>query len=218
MKTLRNFIKAHESWVIWTLAALLVLLKAMYPLFNKALPATFIFSTFVDDLIPFQPVWIVPYVLWYLYLPGVLILLLRRDRNACMTGLLAQIIGITICYIIYSIFQTEVIRPAIPGTDVFSRMVRLIYSIDNPYNAFPSIHVLGASILTLSVIRARGIGKGTSLVCLVLGGLIIFSTAFVKQHVVLDILAGLALAAGSYFVCNKAVNSLTAGAESLHPG
>lgn len=218
MRALRNIIKSHESWVIWILAALLVLLKAMYPLFNQALPSTFIFTTFIDELIPFQPIWIVPYVLWYLYLPGVLIILLCRDRKACITALLAQIIGITICYIIYSIFQTEVIRPAVPGTDVFSRMVKLIYSIDNPYNAFPSIHVLGASILTLSVIRSRDIGKGTSLGCLVLGGLIIFSTAFVKQHVVLDILAGLALAAGSYFICNKAVNSLTAGAESLHPG
>lgn len=215
MKTIKDFAKRN---ILWILALGLALLKAMYPVFNRPMPPVYEFVTIVDQWIPFMPVWIIPYVLWYLFLPGVLLLLAIRDKKACTRALLTQIMGIITCYIMYSIFQTTVPRPDVPGTDVFSVLVRGIYSIDEPYNAFPSIHVLGASALMLATYGAKNIGKWVNLGVQILGTLIILATVFVKQHVVLDMLAGLILAGGYYLASARAAKSLAASAESRQPG
>jgi membrane-associated phospholipid phosphatase len=94
-------------------------------------------------------------------------------------------------------------RPDVLDTDPFCGLARIIYSHDNPYNAFPSIHVLGTFSLILAATMARKIGKITKLGIVVVGLLIILSTVFVKQHVVLDILAGLIFASGFYLLNRK---------------
>ncbi|WP_307411882.1 phosphatase PAP2 family protein [Paenibacillus sp. W2I17] len=72
-------------------------------------------------------------------------------------------------------------------------MVRFVYTTDQPYNCFPSIHVL------TSYLMLRGghvFNRTIHLIIAINSILIIISTVLVKQHVVADILGGILV--GSY--------------------
>ncbi|HPZ23006.1 MAG: phosphatase PAP2 family protein [Bacillota bacterium] len=193
MKKIFSF-QTRPQRALLILAAVYALLTALYPLFNHPRETTYCLSTALDEGIPFSGVWILPYVSWYLFLPGVVLLLGLKDKRQCALTLLTMIAGQLLSYLTYSLFQTTVPRPAIPGTDLFSRLVQLIYSIDQPYNAFPSLHVLITYALMLGAARAEGLTKAARAAVWIMGGAIILSTVFVKQHVVADLLGGMVLA------------------------
>ncbi len=81
------------------------------------------------------------------------------------------------------------------GDDIFSRITRRVYANDNPYNCFPSIHVFTTAYSCFIIKEGYFRDKLWFRYPLnLLGILIILSTLFVKQHVVLDGVAGTALA------------------------
>lgn len=194
MNKIRHFILSRPQVALIILAAVYALVTALYPLFNMPRETTYCLSTGLDDRIVFSPVWILPYVSWYAFLPAVGFFLMFKDKRQCAITLLTMIFGLLLSYLIYSFFQTTVPRPAVPGDDLFSRLVRLIYHIDQPFNAFPSIHVLATYALMLGAARGRGIKKAAKAAIWIVGWAIILSTVFVKQHVAADILGGLVLA------------------------
>ena len=84
-------------------------------------------------------------------------------------------------------------RPSVPGKDVFSQLVLLIYSHDATNNVCPSIHVANAIGVHLALTNYscfKENHKIANFVSLVLMILISASTVFVKQHSILDVLAG----------------------------
>jgi len=148
--------------------------------------------TTVDNTIPFLKIFIIPYITWYGYLAIGLIYLCIKHRKSYYTSLISLNIGILACYIIYMIFQTTVPRPIITDSDILSKLVSMIYKNDNPFNCFPSMHV------TTTYIIMKGINSNknkmvTSLSFNIIGILIIISTQFVKQHVVLDLVVAILL-------------------------
>ena len=148
--------------------------------------------TTVDDTIPFLKIFIIPYITWYGYMAVGLIYLCMKNRKSYYTSLISLNIGISVCYIIYMIFQTTVPRPIITDSDILSKLVSLIYKNDNPFNCFPSMHV------TTTYIIMKGINSSEkniiiSLIYNIIGILIIISTQFVKQHVVLDLVFAILL-------------------------
>jgi membrane-associated phospholipid phosphatase len=79
--------------------------------------------------------------------------------------------------------------------------VSVLYSLDPPYNLFPSLHLSIASLAAYSAWKATRL---LGVVAFVSVGFIGISVCTVKQHILLDVLGGLALAA-------------LAGAVILHP-
>ena len=71
------------------------------------------------------------------------------------------------------------------------------YASDKPLNAFPSLHVGMSTLATLFVYRKR---KKLGLAVLPVTVLIILSTVFIKQHVLLDVAGGLVLAGLVYWL------------------
>lgn len=194
MKKIRKYLLSRPQVALIILAALYVFVTALYPLFNKPRETTYCLNTVLDDRIVFSPAWIIPYVTWYAFLPAVGFFLMCKDKRQCAITLLTMILGLLLSYLTYSFFQTTVPRPNPVGDDIFSRLVQLIYHIDQPFNAFPSIHVLATYALMLGAARAQGINKAAKAAIWVVGLSIILSTVFIKQHVVADILGGIALA------------------------
>lgn len=208
MKRLRQLVLIRPNASLLALIITYVIATGLYPLFNKPLEQTYYLGTAIDDWLAFSPVWIIPYVLWYLYLPSVGFLLVFRDKRTGGLTLLTMILGLFCSYLTYSVFQTTVPRPEVLGGDLCSRLVRLIYSIDQPYNAFPSIHVLITCALMLGTARAENLGKSVKAVIWLLGWLIIFSTVFVKQHVLADIFGGIAIALGLHSLLRRFLDRL----------
>lgn len=75
------------------------------------------------------------------------------------------------------------------------QLVRTLYTDNNdaPYNCFPSIHCLSSYLLYLAARKSPNL-KRWVVVCIgVIVWSIIISTVFVKQHVVMDVFAGIML-------------------------
>ncbi|WP_366295665.1 phosphatase PAP2 family protein [Paenibacillus sp. AN1007] len=73
-------------------------------------------------------------------------------------------------------------------TGFIARLVQFVYSTDQPYNCFPSIHVLTSYLM----LRGGRVFNPTIRVYIAsISLLIIISTVLVKQHVAADILGGI---------------------------
>lgn len=152
----------------------------------------------LDRLIPFQEIFVIPYCMWYPLLVVVGLFLLLRNSAAFRRYM---------CFLAVSFFLSELIwflipngqdlRPLVmPRDNFFTHWVAGLYSIDTPTNVFPSVHVVGAIGAAWAVwdgcpSRQRPFLRwGT----VVLAVLICLSTLFIKQHSVLDVISGTALA------------------------
>lgn len=148
----------------------------------------------MDDYIPFIEEFIIPYILWYPFMYGLLIYYCFVSRKEYFVGLSSMVIGKLICFCVYCVWQTTVPRPEVVGDDIFAQLVRFIYSQDEPVNCLPSIHVLTTLIMMILAFRRRESHKWEAMLVFVVGILIIISTLFTKQHAILDVFAGIILA------------------------
>ena len=170
----------------------------IYQLFNRPIGEVRNLTLPLDGQIPFLPQFIIIYHLWYLFLIFNIGYLLLRDKDEFMKAILSINLGNILAYITFFFFQSRVPRPLV-GDGFFESIVRFTYTIDQPYNGFPSIHVLTTTVMMIALAR-MDIRKDFKYGSLFFGLLIILSTVFVKQHVVLDILGGLTYAGASYVI------------------
>lgn len=184
--------KLKENLIPLSFMISIVISNIFYKLLNNGDGNVNSLVTNVDQTIPFLKVFILPYITWYGYIAVGLVYLCMKKRKTYYTSLISLNIGLIVCYIIYATFQTTVPRPVITGSDILSKLVNMIYKHDNPYNCFPSMHV------TTTYILMKGINDTenniiVSFVFNIIGILIIVSTQFVKQHVVLDLIFAMLL-------------------------
>jgi membrane-associated phospholipid phosphatase len=149
--------------------------------------------TAVDQSIPFIKAFALPYSVWIFYIYVCLVYFFKKDINVYYRALLTYIICALICYLIYSVFQTTVPRPMVMGSDPISRLMRYIYNRDQPFNCFPSIHCFSSYMVMRMVWTGSFRNKWNVTLITGVSSLIIISTLFVKQHVIMDALAGIFL-------------------------
>lgn len=173
-------------------------LGLIYKILNTNPRNPVILSTNLDTMIPFLPIFIVPYIVWYAFILGYLIYFWYKDISVYLKTLSVIVIGELVCFVIYFYFQTTVPRPKLVGDGILVDLVGMIYSHDQPFNAFPSIHVLTTFAIILGNINIRNKHVFHSVFVSVMGSMIIISTLFVKQHYILDMFASMFLTSFIY--------------------
>ena len=147
----------------------------------------------LDDLIPFNEYFAVFYCFWYVLLVGSLLYYFLYDvesfKNLQRFIIVTQVAAMLV-YILYPSIQ--LLRPAVmPRDNILCRLMFAIYAFDTPTGVCPSLHVaysIGIASVWCKDRRAPGWWKAFVVVCAVL---ISLSTAFVKQHSVIDIASAL---------------------------
>lgn len=179
-------------------------------------PAYIIHSP-LDDLIPFCEWFIFPYCSWFLLLAGVTGLLWWFDTASYDKLCLTMFSGMTFCLILYMILPNGVdLRPtaAEVGRDnVAMDLMQLIWMADASNNVCPSIHCQSSGCMALAFAHSRLAAGHPWLKALAYGwaGLICVSTVFTKQHSVIDVFCGLALAAVWYWPLYRRARPKTGG-------
>ena len=186
---------------LWGLSILFI--SMTYPILNQYRGETNSVFTFVDKLIPFNKYFILPYVSWYIFMAIFSAVLCILDKERYLKLLITLNIGMITCYIIYYFYPTYVPRPMITGTDFLSNMVLNLYAADNPYNCFPSIHVLNSALIALYTYESDKVFNIIKVICAFISGSIIISTMFIKQHYFADVVASIIFAFVLYFSFNK---------------
>ena len=183
------------------LAVAVYYVSGIYALLNHG-PAVLNLHTAIDSAIPVIPIFVIPYNSLQPYIYATLILFLLFRTKYFQSACLAMITVWMISYGFYYFLQSEVIRPVLTGTDVFSKMVMAVYAGDNPYNDFPSLHTSLSTILAIHWVK---INKPIGTVLAIWTALIVASTLFVKQHYIADMIFGLALAFGASWLYLKII-------------
>ncbi|MBD3919994.1 phosphatase PAP2 family protein [Paenibacillus sp. PR3] len=165
------------------------LLNICYQRLNHPTEHVYSLVTDLDRITPFVSSFVIPYVLWYPFIAVVLIGLAFKDRAAYYRTLFALCSGLIVAYFVYYIFQTTVPRPEnLPETGLFNRLVWIVYRHDQPFNCFPSIHVLTSYLMLRG---GAGFNRLFRWATTAMSVLIISSTILIKQHVLADVVGGI---------------------------
>jgi membrane-associated phospholipid phosphatase len=116
-----------------------------------------------------------------------------KDRQLYIRTLITMNISLIFCYLIYYYFQTSVPRPIITGNSWDVLILQYIYSQDQPFNCFPSIHALHSYLVMRATWTSKVIRKRARIVISICSILIIVSTFMIKQHVIYDALGAILL-------------------------
>lgn len=152
----------------------------------------------LDGMIPFCEYFVIPYFMWFAYVPFVAVVQLFTDEDEFRRLSAILIFGMSFFLLFNFVFPTVLnIRPWImPRNNTFCRLTSMLYRIDTPTNVFPSIHVFNTIAVLVSVFRSRGTHfghAGVRLIHLMISLLIVLSTMFLKQHSVIDVIFGFIL-------------------------
>jgi len=161
-----------------------------------------------DSMIPFCKYFIVPYYLWFFFVPFVVLSLLIHDEKEYLRVSSTLMFGMMLFLLISSVYPNVLyLRPkTVEGSDIFSKMVRMLYGGDTPTNVFPSVHAyntfcvqLGIYLSSWSFFKKKSVRISST--CLSI--LITMATVFLKQHSVLDVTCALALMLLNYMTVYK---------------
>ena len=183
---------------LWLLSGWIVYL-VLYGLTERLIPAErcHVIHCALDDMIPFREGFLIFYCYWFLLVAGSLIWCLRHDilsfKRLQIYIMITQLVAM-IVYIVYPSVQH--LRPvAFERDNALTRLMGFIYRVDTPTGVCPSLHV-AYSIAIASVFchkrDASPLVKGIMVLSAVM---ISLSTAFVKQHSVVDIIMALPVCA-----------------------
>lgn len=159
------------------------LFTANFPRLNMALP--------LDEKLPLCPEFIVFYILAYFQWLVGYICIARESPAHCARILRGEIIAKLICLVCFVALPTTIVRPVVTGNSIFAHLVRLIYRTDLPINLFPSIHCLESWICFRGALGMRRVPHWYAPAMLVVTLLVFASTVLIKQHVLVDIPAGI---------------------------
>ena len=157
----------------------------------------------LDARIPFRPAWIVIYILAYLQWAVGFIVISRESRAHCNRVLAGEIIAKFICMLFFIALPTRIERPVVEGSGVFAALTRLIFASDLPGNLFPSIHCLESWICFRGAIGMKRVPRWYAPAMLAFTLMVFASTVLVKQHVLVDIPAGVLVAEVGLLLSNK---------------
>lgn len=202
---MKAFIKRYRhAWIIIAYAALYI--PWFSYLEHRNVVNYHIIHMAADDLIPFNEFFIVPYLMWFLFVPATVVFLLFVGKSDFYKVCIFLFTGMTVFLIVSTVYPNgDTLRPTVfPRDNIFTSLVLWLYGADTSTNLFPSIHVynsLGAFLALLNCEKlqnrnGRKIQTGAGILC----ALIIMSTMFLKQHSVFDVITAFIMAAVMWII------------------
>lgn len=157
----------------------------------------FVIHSVFDDYIPFLEIFIIPYLLWFVYVSGTVIYFFFTDKQGFYKVCTLLITGMTLFLLICTVFPNGLnLRPTTFARDnIFVDLVQFIYRADTSTNVLPSLHVYNSIGCYIAIRNSeklrqyRWVQNGS----LVLTVLIVLSTMFLKQHSVVDVIAAIVM-------------------------
>ena len=157
----------------------------------------------LDDVIPFCEWFAIPYFLWFAFVPGMVLLFLKENRQDYIRCCKVIYGGMSICLLIYFLFPNGLmLREKVEGTNILCRLINHLRSVDTPTNVCPSIHVSSTVGILLVLMKSESF-RGKKLfksAMLTVGVLICLSTVMLDQHSCVDVVCGMFLSTALYYL------------------
>lgn len=156
----------------------------------------------IDDYIPFVEFFIVPYMLWFLFIAVTIAYFFFTNRQEFYQLVAFLFTGMTIFLVISTLYPNGLaLRPDTFARDnIFVDMVKSLYATDTPTNVLPSIHVFNTIGAFIAISKNENLRRRKWILypSFILSVSIILATMFLKQHSVVDVITAFAMAAMLY--------------------
>lgn len=181
-----SHLKLLFGWVVYF---------ALYVLTENLIPAENCKPVYMwlDGVIPFHEIFVIPYVFWYLLIVISLGYFLLYDIENFKGLQKFIIVTQLVAMLIYIVFPSrQDLRPTVfPRDNFLTDIVRLLYSVDTNTGVCPSLHCaysLGIASAWLKQKDANILWKIFVVIAVIL---ICLSTCFIKQHSAVDFFAAI---------------------------
>lgn len=181
-----SHLKLLSAWLFYFL---------FYFLTENLIPAEecFVMHCALDDAIPFCEYFAFFYVFWYFLVAGSLLYFALYNvegfRNLMKYIIVTQVVAMAV-YIFFP--NRQDLRPEVfPRDNFFTHVMALLYSIDTSTNVCPSLHVAYSLAIASAFLKEKDLSRFWKAGIVTVVVLICMSTAFVKQHSVIDIFCGI---------------------------
>lgn len=191
---------------IWTLLYGVIYLPWFMWLEKHVTTDFFVLHMPLDDRIPFCEYFIIPYYLWFLFVPLAMGYVFFYSKEEYYKTCIYLFSGMTIFLLICTFWPNGLnLRQDISYRDNFcAKLVQGLYKTDTSTNVFPSLHVFNTLGCLVALYQSKGLKnrKGNLIKALatILGVFIILATMFLKQHSVWDVIGAFALAIILYVI------------------
>lgn len=208
---------------VWLLGYAFIYLPWFMHLEKTVTSDYYIMHIALDDIIPFNEYFIIPYLLWFMYVAGTVAYFFFTDVKGYYKLCTMLFTGMTISLVVCTVFPNGTdFRPILdPTKNVFTKLVSYLYAADTCTNVFPSIHVYNSICVHLAVLRSERLSRNhiVKFSSLALMVSICLATVFLKQHSAFDGFGSIAMAyimyyfvyAGSYEPSRKKVSEKAIG-------
>lgn len=197
---MKNFIKKYGH--IWILGYGFIYLPWFMYLEKTVTNKYHIMHSAIDDLIPFNEYFIIPYFLWFLYVAGAIVYFFFKNKEDYYRLCTFLFTGMTLSLLICTLFPNGTdFRPAVdPDKNIFASLVASLYQTDTCTNVFPSIHVYNSIGTHIAIMKSEALRKNRVIrtASFVLMISICMATVFLKQHSIIDVV-GAALLCGAIY-------------------
>lgn len=168
---------------------------ALYFLTENLIPAEncHVIHCWLDDVVPFCEWFVIPYTFWYLLIAVTLLYMLLYDVENFRGFQIFIIVTQAVAMIVYIVYPSiQLLRPASFERDnILTRIVGLIYAFDTPTGVCPSLHVAYSVGIASAWLKEKKASWPWKTFVVIAAIIISLSTAFMKQHSVVDIFAAL---------------------------
>jgi hypothetical protein len=157
----------------------------------------------IDGHIPFVPAFVYIYVLWFPLILLFPLALFRANPMAYARYQTAILLDIALSLVCYLVYPTSFARPEAPDT-VSGRAMKLVFRGSyKGLNCAPSMHCSMCYLVFHFVGATPGLPPAVAAIAVPVALGIVISTLFTKQHVLIDALTALPLAAVCILIGNR---------------
>ncbi len=154
-----------------------------------------------DDKIPFIPYFVYLYCIWYLLLVGAPYIIYKFHKCNIVKYSKWFFINSIICFLIFIIYPTTVIRSNIEVNSFTTWIISIIYFFDNPpLNCFPSLHALNSMMWLIFIGFDKKIPSYLRIIVSIISVGIIISTLCIKQHAIYDLVGSMVVLSLGYVI------------------
>jgi len=156
----------------------------------------------LDDVIPFCEVFVIFYVGWYVLIVVSLIYFALYNPDNFKKLMTFIIVTQVVAMFIYIVFPSrQDLRPeTFTRNNVFTWIMEIIYSADTSTNVCPSLHVAYSIGIASTWLKEKSASVGAKAFTVIFCILVCLSTAFVKQHSVVDGLVAIPMCIFAEFI------------------
>lgn len=197
---MKNFL--HKYGHIWILAFGFIYLPWFLYLEKTVTSHYHIMHSVIDNFIPFNEYFVIPYFLWFVYVTGAVVYFFIVNKEDYYRLCIFLFTGMILSLLVCTLFPNGTdFRPVIdPNKNFCSSLVAGLYQTDTCTNVFPSVHVYNSIGTHIAVMKSEALKKyrWVRVSSFILMVSICLATVFLKQHSVIDMVGAVLLCGAIY--------------------